>query len=50
MSEKADSEDRAPVEAQPEYDPPAVEQAISRDELAREMLYAGDPDPSRGPG
>jgi hypothetical protein len=32
----------------PEYDPPQVERVLSRDELAREMHYAGTTDPSSG--
>lgn len=37
----------APADQRPEYDPPRVERVVSRDELAREMHYAGTIDPSR---
>ena len=31
------------METRPEYEAPAVEQVVERDELGRELLYAGQP-------
>lgn len=43
-------ESTAPEVGQPAYDPPRVEHVIGRDELLREIQYAGTIDPSRRVG
>jgi hypothetical protein len=42
MEEDTEKKAGASVDKQPEYDPPQVERVMSRDELSRESLYAGD--------